>query len=132
MNAPNLPSPDKKVKIRVKYDDMNARYASQVIINATQEEVFLEFSTGTLPDPNSNDSVLPVHTRIVMTHSGARRLLQALSQTFSGNQQVSGQIPLTPSNPAPKPAAVSAPAQAPAPAKDKKPGESQKASLPSL
>jgi hypothetical protein len=79
MATENQPS---QVKIQVKYEDLTARYASQVLVNTGQEEVFLDFSSGMLPDP-SGGSVMPVHTRIVMTAGGVRRFHQVLSQLVS-------------------------------------------------
>ncbi|PTX97488.1 hypothetical protein DB346_21065 [Verrucomicrobia bacterium LW23] len=71
-----------QVQLRVKYDDLSAKYASQVIINASAEEVFLDFSSGVLRDPNGQEAVLSVHTRIAMSPSAARRFLQALEQSL--------------------------------------------------
>ena len=66
-------------KIQVKYEDLTARYASHVLVNTGQEEVFLDFSSGMLPDP-AGGSVMPIHTRIAMTAGGLRRFHQVLNQ----------------------------------------------------
>ena len=68
-------------KIGVRYDDLMARYASQVLLRTTPEEVFLEFSSGPIPDPSSGQPLMPIHTRIAMSHSAARRLAEILAQT---------------------------------------------------
>jgi len=73
----------KQVKIQVKYEDMTARYASQVVVATGQEEVFLDFSSGLIPDQGSGASTLPIHTRIAMTAGGIQRLYGALGQLMA-------------------------------------------------
>lgn len=73
-------------KIKIKYDELSARYANQVVLNGSAEEIYLDFSSGAIPDPNTGESVIPIHTRIAMTHAAARRLLGALQQTLSRTQ----------------------------------------------
>ena len=82
----NEPAP-KQVKIQVKYEDMTARYASQVALAVGQEEIFLDFSSGLIPDQGSGVSTLPIHTRIAMTANGLRRLYQAIGQLLAKAQQ---------------------------------------------
>ncbi len=74
----------KTVRLKVKYDELKALYASQAIVNCNGEEIFLDFSSGILADPSSGDSLLPIHTRIAMTPQGAGRLIQALQQALTG------------------------------------------------
>ena len=69
-------------RIKVKYEDTAVRYANQVMLNGSAEELFLEFSSGPVPDPATGESIVPVHTRIAMTPGSARRLLAALQQTL--------------------------------------------------
>ena len=71
-------------KLKVRYEDMAAQYASQVILNTTKEEFLLDFSSGVVPDPNTGDPCVPVHTRIAMSMSGARRLHSLLGKALSG------------------------------------------------
>lgn len=73
----------KQVKIQVKYEDMTARYANQVVVTTGQEEIFLDFSSGLVPDQGSGSSTLPIHTRIAMTAGGIQRLYQVLGQLIS-------------------------------------------------
>ncbi len=82
----NAASPARKIKI--KYDELSARYANQVVLNGSAEEIYLDFSSGAIPDPSSGESVIPIHTRIAMTHAAARRLLGALQQTLAKTQAV--------------------------------------------
>ena len=95
------PTQEKQMKIQVKYEDMTARYANQVVLTTGQEEVFLDFSSGLIPDQGSGVSTLPIHTRIAMTGNGLRRLYQVLGQLLSkANQPQPG---TTASTDAPKP-----------------------------
>jgi len=71
-----------KQKIRVRYEKREALYANQVILNGSPEELFLDFSSGPVSDPDSGETVVPVHTRIAMSPSAARRLLSALQQSI--------------------------------------------------
>lgn len=77
----------KQQQIQIKYEDMTARYASQVVLTTGQEEVYLDFSSGIVPDQGQGFSTLPVHTRIAMTANGVRRLYQTLGQLFAKAQQ---------------------------------------------
>lgn len=69
-------------KLRIKYEEFSARYANQTILSGSVDEVFLDFSSGPVPDAATGESLVPIHTRIAMSHSGARRLLAALQQTL--------------------------------------------------
>lgn len=68
--------------IRVKYDHTHALFANQVLLKGSSEEVVLDFSSGPVADPDSGETVVPVHTRVAMTPQGARRLLSALKQAL--------------------------------------------------
>ena len=83
---PNEPD-QKQVKIQVIYEDLTARYANQVILSTGQEEVYLDFSSGIIPDQGSGMSTLPIHTRIAMSAGGVRRLYNVLGQLFAKQQQ---------------------------------------------
>ncbi len=75
-------TPSKPQRIKIKYEELSVRYANQVVLNGSSEEVFLDFSSGPVPDPVTGESLIPIHTRIAMTPGGARRLLAALQQTL--------------------------------------------------
>lgn len=68
--------------IKLSYESLAARYASQVILGTTDTEIMLEFSSGVMADPDSGEPRLPIHTRIAMPEEGARRLHQLLSQVL--------------------------------------------------
>jgi len=75
-------------QLRVKYDESKAAYASQALVQATAEDVIIDFSSGILQDPSGQGgAVMPIHTRIAMSHAGAQRLFSALKQTFQKSKQ---------------------------------------------
>ncbi|CAN5758481.1 hypothetical protein BH11VER1_BH11VER1_25370 [soil metagenome] len=70
-------------QLRIKYDESKALYASQALVQANVEEVIIDFSSGILQDPSGGGAaVMPIHTRIAMSHAGAQRLISALTQTM--------------------------------------------------
>lgn len=69
-------------QVKVRYAETSALYASQVLVNATGEDIILNFSSGYMSDPSSGQTLLPVHTRIAMTAAGARRLQALLDQVL--------------------------------------------------
>ena len=93
----NVPNQQQQVNLQVRYDDMNARYANQVLLNTTAEECYLDFSPGVVMNGAvGGGAVLPIHTRIVMTPTGMLRLYQAIGQALQNYQIVQN-------NPAPAP-----------------------------
>lgn len=80
--ANNATSAPASKRIKIKYEDLSAKYANQVVLNGSAEEIYLDFSSGPVPDPNTGESLIPIHTRIAMSHGAARRLLAALQQTM--------------------------------------------------
>jgi hypothetical protein len=97
-NIPNqgFGQQQQQIPLQVRYEDMSARYANQVLLNTTAEEVYLDFSPGVVMDRAMGGAVLPIHTRIVMTPTGVLRLYQALAQALQNYQIVQ-------TNPAPAP-----------------------------
>jgi hypothetical protein len=93
----NFQNQQQQVNLQVRYDEQNARYANQVLLNATAEEIFLDFSPGVV-NVGNNQAILPIHTRIVMTPTSVLRLYQALGQALQNYQVVQ-------TNPAPAPEA---------------------------
>ena len=108
----NLPDPSAQapMNLQIRYEDLTARYASQVMLNTTAEECFFEFSSGVITDRASGTGVLPIHTRIVMNPNGMLRLYQLIAQALQNYQIVQ-------TNPAP-------------PAETAQPVEAQGGSLP--
>ncbi len=81
------PQPQQQQQIQVRYEDFTARYANHVLVNVGQEEVYLDFTSGIVPD-RPGVSLLPIHTRITMTPAGIVRLAQLLTQTSQNFQVV--------------------------------------------
>lgn len=61
-------------QIKVRYNETTAQYASQFIVNTTKEDVILNISSGPITDPQTGETLLPIHTRLAMTRGGAQRL----------------------------------------------------------
>jgi len=76
-----------QAKVRVRYDKTEATFASQFVVNATREEVIVNFSSGYIADPQTNDRLLPIQTRIAMSPSGAARLVNTLTQVLRNMQE---------------------------------------------
>jgi hypothetical protein len=89
--TPKTTEPGSTRKIRVKYEKFEAQYANQTVLSGSGEEVFLDFSSGPVPDASTGEMLLPIHTRIAMTTAGARRLLAALQQTLKRAETRSAQ-----------------------------------------
>ena len=79
-----------KPQVKVRYTETSALFASQFIINATNEDVTINFSSGPLVDPAGGETVLPVHTRIAMTQQAAKRLHAVLGSIL--NPQKHGEV----------------------------------------
>ena len=82
----NADQAQQTVSMRLRYDKTDTLFASQFIVNATREELIVNFSPGPLADPQSNQQLLPVHTRIAMTPQGAARLAQTLTNALKNLQ----------------------------------------------
>jgi len=76
-----------KQKLKVKYEQTTAQYANQFLVNTTNEEVFLDLSSGAVTDPSSGEAIIPIHSRIAMSYAGARRLSQILAQAVQRKEQ---------------------------------------------
>jgi len=73
----------KEQQIKVRYNETSALYASQFILNTSDEDITINFSSGPMSDPAGNETILPVHTRIAMSKQGAVRLYKILAQVLS-------------------------------------------------
>lgn len=73
----------KQQQVKVRYTDTSALYASQFILNTSEEDVTINFSSGPMVDPAGGETILPVHTRIAMGKDAAKRLHAVLGQVLS-------------------------------------------------
>ncbi|MDM8546834.1 DUF3467 domain-containing protein [Candidatus Venteria ishoeyi] len=69
--------------LRVRYEETQARHASQVLLNVSEDEMVLNFSSGMMPDPNTGEAHLPIHTRIAMSRLNAQKLAALLNQALA-------------------------------------------------
>lgn len=70
-------------KVKVRFENTQVSYASQFIVNASAEEVILNFAAGYINDDRNPDgNILPVHTRVALSPAGARRLITTLSKAL--------------------------------------------------
>ena len=100
--------------IQVRYEDFTARFANHALVNVGAEEVYIDFTSGVVPD-RPGVSLMPIHTRIAMTPSGVVRLAQLLAQTVQNFQVVQvGQ----PNQPPAAPTPVEIPVESDAPAQN--------------
>ena len=79
-------SGQQKVSMHVRYENMQTQFASQFIVNSTREEIIINFSPGPIADPQTNQQMLPINSRIAMTPHGAARLAQTLSNVLKNMQ----------------------------------------------
>jgi hypothetical protein len=81
METPQPPSQ----RLQVRYDTTNAQYASHFMMNTTADELYLDLSSGLIRDPaNGGTSIMPIHTRLVLSPGAARRLYSLLGQALNG------------------------------------------------
>lgn len=78
-------------KVVVKYETLSALYASQSIVNATGDEVIVDFASG--PIPGNGEQVLPIHTRIAMSPAAAKRLADLLLRACGEAGQDEARLP---------------------------------------
>ena len=74
------PSPPNSPQIQVRYAETSSLFAGQFLLNATDEDITIGFSSGYISDPGGKETILPIHTRITMTRQGAKRLHGLLSK----------------------------------------------------
>jgi hypothetical protein len=73
--------------VKVRYEETQALFASQFMINASEEDVVINFSSGHISDPNTGESMLPIHTRIALTPGATIRLVNTLTQVIDNMKQ---------------------------------------------
>jgi hypothetical protein len=67
---------------RLVFDQLPALYSSQFRVSAADDLVMVDCSPGVLPDRQSGESVMPVHTRLAMTWTAVERLATVLNQAL--------------------------------------------------
>lgn len=82
--------PPQQQTVKVRYEETQALFASQFMINASEEDIVINFSSGHISDPNTGESLLPIHTRIALTPGATIRLVNTLTQVINNMQQAKG------------------------------------------
>jgi hypothetical protein len=90
MSMINLSENKYSQQLKLRYEQTTALYASQFVITANGDEVIVNFSSGSLPDSENGDSILPIHTRIALTANGAKKLANLINQALSANIATQG------------------------------------------
>jgi hypothetical protein len=85
--AEKKPQPSQQQNVKIRYEETQALYASQFMINASDEDIIINFSSGHISDPNTGESIMPIHTRIALTPSATIRLVNTLTQVINNMQQ---------------------------------------------
>jgi len=85
MSMINLSENKYSQQLKLRYEQSSALYASQFVITANGDEVIVNFSSGSLPDSASGDSILPIHTRIALSTKGAQKLANLINQALSAS-----------------------------------------------
>ncbi len=80
-------------KIKLNFASLEAQYVSQCSVQATTQEVFLNFAASLLPGSEPGEYILPVHTRMAMNYHTAKRLTGVLQATVAKYEEENG--PLT-------------------------------------
>lgn len=83
-----------KTQIKIRYSETSSVFASQFLVNSTPEDITVGFSSGYMKDPGTNETSLPVHSRISMTLAGAKRLHEILGKVLADNGTVQGSAPI--------------------------------------
>jgi len=76
----------KQQMVKVRYEKTSAEYAAQFVLNMSEEEIIINFSSGMMPDP-AGENHLPIHSRIAMTPNNARKLAALLNQALGQHQK---------------------------------------------
>ena len=70
-------------RIRLTYGSTDALFAGQFIVNSTDDDLIVNFSSGYVAGSSPEEQVLPVHSRIALTRAGAARLVALLQQALA-------------------------------------------------
>lgn len=72
----------KQPPLKVRYSETSSLFASQFLLNSTDEDITISYSSGYLSEPGSQETTLPIHTRISMSRQGAKRLHALLTKAL--------------------------------------------------
>ena len=69
--------------VTVRYDAADVRYAAQFVVQASAEELIVNFAAGPIEDGARGQTLLPIHTRIALTPVGVQRLISTLQSALA-------------------------------------------------
>ena len=78
--------------VKLNFQSTDVSYCSQFSVQATTQEVFLNFAASLFPGTQPGEIVLPVHTRIAMNYINTKRLLAVLAETVQKYEKEYGEI----------------------------------------
>lgn len=70
-------------ELTVRYDASDVRYAAQFVVQASAEELIVNFAAGQIEDAARGQMLLPIHTRIALTPAGVQRLITTLQSALA-------------------------------------------------
>lgn len=80
----------KTTQIKIRYAETSSVFSSQFLVNSTPEDITVGFSSGYMKDPGTSETSLPIHSRISMTHAGAKRLHEILGKVLADSDTKQG------------------------------------------
>ena len=81
-------------QLKIRYSETSSVFSSQFLVNSTPEDITVGFSSGYMKDPGTNETSLPIHSRISMTLAGAKRLHEILGKVLADNVTGQGSAPI--------------------------------------
>lgn len=84
-NASAKKQPEMTVKL--KYEMKSALYSNQFVLNQAADELFVDFSSGPIPDPASGQTIIPIHTRMALSYTSAKRLANLLLKAVESHDK---------------------------------------------
>jgi hypothetical protein len=74
--------------ITIRYSETSSLFSSQFLVNSTPEDITVGFSSGYMKHLATNETALPIHSRIAMTHAGAKRLYEILGKVLADSATI--------------------------------------------
>lgn len=81
--------------IGIRYEQTTIINATQFLISGDDEQLILDGSSGPIRSEDGESAVLPIHTRLGMTWSAARRLTASLNEAMRRHETGQLDVPDT-------------------------------------
>lgn len=72
-------------KVKIRYESLSALFANQFVVNRSEDDITIGFSSGAIDDPAAEGMLLPVHSRVAMSLKSARKLIDILSKALESS-----------------------------------------------